>query len=717
MINAKFKDLYITSGENPYKECIQGIANEPICVHALLVEAEKFLKSEGEEVKLTNISLDEIINRLVANRPRVAIIGGSTDHPAHLRDKSHIYRAALRIWYNGGVPFNFNLPIICDGTAQNNIGQSYSLASRNHTAAAVNITMEGHSYHAAWVIAGCDKSPAGILSGLAAADRARMRESRKFGALWACFAPSHVLKGGEIPQDICKKLEAIAYKATKAGHADLAHDIEENMRYILQCSSDEAFWGQIRRAQALELITEAEGRDIMNKLAAATCDEAGGICAFNGTGNSSRTLLQSFGLVPKKLELLCAEATTAQINEAMDLFFASFNNKELRVVNILKNNFANSIKIHSTTGSSTNMLLHIPAIMRYAGFDISIHDYVRIRKANAIPEIFAHSLTDDRDTFVLAQQFKKHQHHGVESLYKVLHDLDIELDLNAPTIMGKTWAERLATIDVAVDPTLKEQAVIRTTPIREQSGVEILSGNFCSSAAIKISGMSDKQYAHFNRRYFITRFYENEHVCNQEIMSPNLVERLVEKANLSEARLKYLCKANNINVNNLDAKELLSQGLLSFCLVIAGQGPKAYGMPEMFSPSQNLRHHNILEKSSILLTDGRYSGVTKGACIGHATPEAFEGGAIGALMDGDILYLDFDKQQILYVDDKAFDLGQIVFPEQLPLSERQEIMQQRMNAMVERRFDIAASNLMAGTTHAEEGVVPIEVSQRAIEKI
>ncbi len=714
--HSAFKDLYIKTGENPYKECIQGLANEPICVQALLREAEIFLKKENPAFHLGDISLEEIIKRLVENRPRVAIIGGSMDHPAHLLDQNHIKRVAARIWQNYGVPFSFNLPIICDGTAQNNIGQSYSLASRNQTAAAVNINFEGHSYHAAWVIAGCDKSPSAILSGLAASDNARMQQSRK-GAVWACFAPSHVLKGGSIPQDIQKELQLLEEKAKKQGHADLAHDLEENRRYILQCSSDEAFWGQIRRAKALALLSEEKARFIMNSLAAATCHKNGGICAFNGTGNSSRTLLQAFGLVPKNLELLCSEPETEKINQAVDIFFESFNKEELRLSHILKENFANAMTIHAATGSSSNMLLHIPAIMRYAGFDVSIKDYQYIHHRCNIPEIFAHSLTEGRDTYNLAQQFQKNQHQGIESLYKILDNLNIPLNLNAPTIMGKTWAKRLQNLSSPADASLKEKAIIRQEPVSLQSGVALLSGNFCSSAIVKVSGMTKQQYQFFNRRYFITRFYENEHLCNQEIMAADLTNRLISHANISEKTLKALCALNQIEPSHLSALELLNQGLLSLCFVIAGQGPKAYGMPEMFSPSQNLRHHQLLERSSILLTDGRYSGVTKGACIGHVTPEAFEGGAIGALTDGDILYVDFENRHIHFVCPQSFEAGKPHFPEEFPFLERQELMRIRKQRMENRRFDIAASNLMDYTTDAQKGVIPLSVDARATKKI
>lgn len=105
--------------------------------------------------------------------------------------------------------FTFGIPVICDGTAQNNIGQSYSLASRNHTATAVNINFEGHSYHAAYVISGCDKTPTGILSGLAAADRARREPERGTAPVWAVFVPAHVLKGGSIPKNTRQKLHDI----------------------------------------------------------------------------------------------------------------------------------------------------------------------------------------------------------------------------------------------------------------------------------------------------------------------------------------------------------------------------------------------------------------------------------------------------------------------------------------------------------------------------
>jgi len=172
MSENSFTDLIIEEGYNPYRECIQGTANEPICVLAAINKAWDQVREIAPALDPGAVTQAEIVRRLVSNKPRIAVITGSVDHPAHLRDDLHISLAVLRIWQNGGVPFVFGIPVICDGTAQSNIGQSYSLASRNHTASAVNITFEGHSYHAAYVLSSCDKFPAAVLSGLAAADLA-----------------------------------------------------------------------------------------------------------------------------------------------------------------------------------------------------------------------------------------------------------------------------------------------------------------------------------------------------------------------------------------------------------------------------------------------------------------------------------------------------------------------------------------------------------------
>src|SRR5690606_25060637 len=146
------------SRNNPYSDHVQGKANEPITVAGLLDNSKKILGPlyEGGTPDWT---LEEIIHRLEKDAPRIAIIGGSADHPAHIMDYLTSSGAAIRIWQNGGVPFYFSTPVMCDGTAQSNQGMSYSLQSRNAVAQMVVNQMEAHSYHGAFVIQGCDKQP------------------------------------------------------------------------------------------------------------------------------------------------------------------------------------------------------------------------------------------------------------------------------------------------------------------------------------------------------------------------------------------------------------------------------------------------------------------------------------------------------------------------------------------------------------------------------
>ena len=713
-VNPEFSGLFVEARFNPYRSCIQGLANEPITVRALLERADSLLRSENGFAGLGDYSQPRIVARLVSNRPRIGIIHGSFDHPAHLLDYEHVLRAAARVWQNGGVPFAFGVPVICDGTAQSNIGQSYSLASRNHTAMAVNINVEGHDYHAAYVLSGCDKTPTGILSGLAAADRARRQPERGSAPLWAMFVPSHVLKGGSIPAATREKLRVVQDAARRAGDAQLADDIEENCHYILQCASDEAFLGQLDRAVSGGLTSRAQADEILDELAAATCDEGGGICAFNGSGNSSRTLVSALGFVPAEAELLLGEAPTALVARNIDQLFRVINRPEYAVCELLKKNYANAVRIHNATGSSSNLMLHMPCVMRHAGFDVSLFDYERIRATTPVPDIFAHSLTEGRDTFVLAQQAQAGLHHGMSSLFRVLGDLGIAMDWDAPTISGQTWGERVAALPAAVSPELpQEKSIIRIHPVRDISGTDILRGNFFSSCTLKVSGMSTGMYQRFDDRVFVVRYYENEAACSEELHASDLSARLAALPGLTPELLAAIRRVNG-GAGEADAATMILDGTLAFAFVIAGQGPAAFGMPEMFAPSQSLRHHGVIEKSSILMTDGRYSGVSKGACIGHVAPEAYVGGGIGALESGDLLWVRLSGRRIDLIDRQAL-LGGEKRPLDLApvLQARQPLIQARQARMEQRQLQIAACSILDHVTDAETGVVPLAVHRRA----
>nr|WP_252314180.1 hypothetical protein [Sinobaca sp. H24] len=101
------------------------------------------------------------------------------------------------------------------------------------------------------------------------------------------------------------------------------------MDYILQCSSNTAFQGVLERAVEREIISKEEHKYFEQALAVNTCDGAGGVCAFNGTGNSSRHIVAGFGLVHPAVELLTAAPEQSQINQSIDSMAALLIKKSM----------------------------------------------------------------------------------------------------------------------------------------------------------------------------------------------------------------------------------------------------------------------------------------------------------------------------------------------------------------------------------------------------
>ncbi|MBO8173341.1 MAG: dihydroxy-acid dehydratase [Bacillaceae bacterium] len=710
----------IESDINPYRDNVQGKANEPITVAGLLDHARRVLGSTYEG-GTPDWTLEEIYDRLEKNAPRIAIIGGSSDHPAHIMDYQTSARAAIRIWQNGGVPFYFSTPVMCDGTAQSNQGMSYSLQSRNAVAQMVVNQLEAHSYHGAFVIQGCDKQPLGVVSALAHVDR--LRRDRGEAPFFATFAPAHVLKGGSIPDDLVEELQALADRAEKSGAEDIAHDLRDTMDYILQCSSNTAFQGVFERARARGLITKEEHKYYEKRLAVATCDGKGGVCAFNGTGNSSRHLVAALGLVHPAVELLTEPPSQSQINAALDCFSDMINKAEYGVSNLVATNIKNAIRIHSASGGSTNLMMHLVAGMLYAGYKFSLWDLDNIHHEHPVPDLFDYSLTEDRDIFSLAAQCCSGQIRGMETLFFELLENGVPMDVDAPTVAAKTWKERLEKKDNLRATNVKDNPVILSEPRRPFSGVDVLKGNFFDSAVVKISGMPTPQLDQFDRKLAFVLYYENEDDANRSLLDANLIDELRDQKVFAHDLLLEMDRFNSEN-DESDLKnepyealfdEMVDKGTLKLAVVIAGQGPVAFGMPEMFTPMQHINANRKMKKLVTVISDGRYSGVTYGAAIGHMTPEAYQDGGIGYLQTGDVLYLGLREKRIEFVKNDELKQGNVVFdfPESLK-QERQELVRDRKVRMKKRQKRVAASNRMYGHTDASEGVVPIAVAEDAV---
>lgn len=709
----------VKSKVNPYSENVQGKANEPITVAGLLDNSKKILGPlyEGDTPDWT---LEEIINRLENNAPRIAIIGGSSDHPAHILDYLTSSRAAIRIWQNGGVPFYFSTPVMCDGTAQSNQGMSYSLQSRNAVAQMIVNQLESHSYHGAFVIQGCDKQPLGVVSGLAHLDT--LRKSRGDAPFFATFAPAHVLVGGTIPEDVVMKLNEVYDKAVTMGHEDIANDLKDTMSYILQCSSNTSFQGVFERAVEKNVISKDEHKYLEMRLAAATCDSQGGVCAFNGTGNSSRHLVAGLGLVHPSVELLTSPPNQQQVNEAIDAFKHMINNPEFGVAAIVSQNIRNGIRIHSASGGSTNLMMHMVSAMIYAGYEFSLFDIESILKEQPIPDLFNYSLTEGRDIFALAMQCCSGESRGMESLFHELLNNGIEMDVDAFTVTGTTWKQRLVYADNLPATNVKDNPIILSNPRRSFSGVDVLRGNFFESAVVKISGMPTPQLDQFDDKLSVAVYFDNEDEANNHLLDATLMERYKKEKVFDENTLKVIVKYNapekfeDLKKLTYDRlfDEIVNSGILKIAVIIAGQGPVAFGMPEMFTPMQHINANRVLKRICTIISDGRYSGVTYGAAIGHMTPEALEGGGIGYLKTGDILHLRLRKQRIDLVASVEED---IYYDDTIKEKvDRIQLFNERKEKMKMRQKLVAAVNRMVGHTDASKGVVPIQVYEEATKK-
>jgi len=694
-----------------------GKANEPITVAGLLDRAVRALGVQG-----LDYSLEAIYDRLEENAPRIAVIGGSPDQPAHILDQETVLRAAVRIWQRGGVPFHFSVPVLCDGTAENNLGMSYSLQSRNAAAESVVNQMEAHSYHGAFVVSGCDKVPFGIAAGLAHLDRTRQR--RGDAPVVATFNPTHVLRGGTIPPDLAADLEEVARRAEARGHPEIAADLRGAMRYILQCIADAAFQGILIRARQEGIVSTVEHKDYERRLAVHTCDRKGGTCAFNGTGNSSRLALAALGLVHPAVELLTEPPSVEQVNRVVDDLFTCVNKSEYSVSSILAANFANGVRVHSAAGGSTNLMMHLVAAMLYAGYDVDVWTIDRIRRHPPVPDIFDYSLTEGRDIFALAQQCCAGAIRGVETLFYELVRQGVPMDVDVPTVTGQAWRQRLADTTHLSASGVTGNPIILSSPRRPVSGVDVLQGNLFESAVVKISGIPSEQLAHFDGRVAVVLFFENEAEANDGLLDVHVLERLKAHPALTRETLLAIAAHNSgqdrAQMPTLQALErealfdrLVQVELFKVAVVISGQGPEAFGMPEMCTPMQHINTNRQLRRLTVLISDGRYSGTSYGAAIGHVTPEALNGGLIGLLETGDLLHVQLAESRIDLLDPGAFVAGRLERWSADLRALRRELGEERRQRMLERRRQIAATNRLHGVTDASHGVVPLIVAEEA----
>ena len=267
--------------------------------------------------------------------------------------------------------------------------------------------------------------------------------------------------------------------------------------------------------------------------------------------------------------------------------------KDIKPSDIMtKQAFENAITIVIALGGSTNAVLHLIAMAHAINVDINLDDFTRIGKR--VPVIA------DIKPFGKNYMSSLNEVGGIQPLMKMLLDADL-LHGDCLTVSGKTISENLS----EVEPYPENQSIIRdiSNPIKNSSHLRILYGNLAPEGAVaKITGNEGLKFTG------TAKVFDSEEDGNEAIQK------------------------NQINEGDV--------------VVIRYEGPKGGpGMREMLKPTSAIMGQGLGDKVAFI-TDGRFSGGTHGFVVGHISPEAFVGGPIGVINDGDEITIDAETNSI-----------------------------------------------------------------------
>ncbi len=353
--------------------------------------------------------------------------------------------------------------------------------------------------------------------------------------------------------------------------------------------------------------------ETMNRWIAGMCSSAG-TCSMFGTANTMGTFLESTGIAPLRSATMLF-SSSAKVWQARDV--------GERIVNLVKEqkNFKdyftdsvlqNGIKYISASGGSTNAILHLIAIAKAMGTNLPLKRFDEIQSSVPVIAKFKPSSKYNMEDFDEAG--------GVAAILKTIQqylDLDAEMAFYGTTLKN--------VVDSLEGQINREVIHDVSDPLAEGGCFSIIFGNLAPlGAVVKKTGVDPKMYHHKGKAVV----FESE-----EEVRDFMLTKTVEPGSV---------------------------------LVIRYEGPKGGpGMREMSIPAAMLVGMG-LHTSVAMITDGRYSGASKGPCVGHIAPEAWDGGPLAAVQDGDIIEIDLNKNLIhLHVPDAeiAERMKHVVKPE------------------------------------------------------
>ncbi|KAK2736213.1 hypothetical protein FQN55_001745 [Onygenales sp. PD_40] len=458
----------------------------------------------------------------------------------------------------GMLGWQFNTIGVSDGITMGSEGMRYSLQSREIIADSIETVTCAQAHDACITIPGCDKNMPGCIMAMARHNR-----------------PSLMIYGGTI----------------EVGYSDLLRK-PINVSTCFEAAGSYAYNTLVQPDDGGDRSKTKD--EIMEDLEHHACPSPGA-CAGMFTANTLSTAIESMGL-----SLPGSSSTPATSPAKMRECVKSADaiklcmERNIRPRDLLtKRSFDNALVITMALGGSTNAVLHLIAMARTAGVELTLADFQRV--SDKIP--FIADLAPS-GKYYMADLYDIG---GIPSVQKLLVAAGL-LDGDIPTVTGKTLAENIAS-----HPSLPQDQVIihpLSNPIKATGHLQILKGNLAPGGAVaKITG---KEGTKFTGK---ARVFNKEHELNSAL-----------------------------------AKGEIPRGE-NLVLIVRYEGPKGGpGMPEQLKASAALMGAKLTNVA--LITDGRYSGASHGFIVGHVVPEAAVGGPIAVVQDGDMITIDAEKNEL-----------------------------------------------------------------------
>jgi dihydroxy-acid dehydratase len=530
-------------------------------------------------------------------KPIIAIANSFTQFvPGHVHLKDLGQMVAREIEKAGGVAKEFNTIAVDDGIAMGHGGMLYSLPSRDLIADSVEYMVNAHCADALICISNCDKITPGMLM-----------------AALRLNVPTVFVSGG--PMEAGK---------VNWGQKIIAVDLVDAMvkGADSNCSDEES--------------------DAYERSACPTC----GSCSGMFTANSMNCLTEALGLsLPGNGSTLATHADRRALflragQLAVELCRKYYENDDDSVLprSIASfKAFENAMTLDVSMGGSTNTVLHLLAAAREAGVNFTMADIDRISRGVPCLSKVAPAKSDVHMEDV----------HRAGGIMAILGELDRAglLHRDLPTVHSATLGEALDKYDI-----------MRTEDEAVHTFYRAAPGGIPTQTAFS----QERRYPELDvdRENGVIR--DKAHAFSQDgglaVLYGNVAERgcIVKTAGVDDSILKFSGTARVYESQDDAVAGILGDEVKpGEVVVIRYEGPKGGpGMQEMLYPTTYLKSKG-LGKACALLTDGRFSGGTSGLSIGHASPEAAQGGLIALVKDGDVIEIDIPNRTIHLVIDDA----------------------------------------------------------------